>query len=320
MQSSKLLGSILVAALILSGCAASDVTTTLPPSAVITIDIVTPSPNVTPTVGYTNTPLPPPPPFPGLNGGKLLLNPLLFENGLDCKLPCWQGLEINESDSSDVQALFDKNFGFNNQIDFVHNNPVKDYLVWPVNIIGITITGYSWNLSTTAEDQVQVLVGLNNKTNQIDGIILDWALDELHVDLTPYRVLSELGNPTWAFANVSWSMIDDSADVRLLMIYQQGVSFYFTASAHRQNSTSANEPSTADFCLASSENRIGYVVLTERFDNNLGKLSQFQMGTIGDLLANEQLSPISEVFSVKENELEGLIAQKQDPCLRAILP
>ncbi len=168
---------------------AATTTPTASPSPTLT---QTPSstPTITPTAGPSPTPAPTP-----VFGSARVGNDFLFGNQPEgCELPCWQGLVVGQSDTANIQAMFDTAFGFDGSKVFESRIWESDTNAPP----GLVNTYHLWTLREAEywNDEFLVELWIREDRRILEAIRIDAEGNEFEPYSSPQQILRGLGVPS----------------------------------------------------------------------------------------------------------------------------
>ena len=276
-----------------------------PTHALITTSTITLTPSSSPSVTPSFTPLPDLP-TPELTHG--ILDDLLFQRvSSDCQLPCWRGLRVGISDPTDIQQMFDRVFGFHG---FLY--PVPDFVGSPPQ--GYRLVGHYWDLNEPG-GYFSLLVWENADTRKLVSLnfIFRTQYSEYHPDIRPARVIQELGEPTyWLVSSPEPGGQGTIISISFLMIYKNGVSFYYPVELPVKSSSLQNgiEISRSEYCLDQFTD--GNATIGEPFIGGLDKLTPMQTLNIG---IAKDLASFQDILGISVAEIMGRAPTEEHICL-----
>lgn len=287
---------------------------------------LTPSPTVasTPTFAPTSTPPLPTPDFlDSPVAGMYLLAP---SEDPACQLPCWQGLRVGESNREDIQAMFDRVFGFNGTLDFFAASPIPANSINPfdLEIPGTQATGYIWlteyngyypyyEVDPVVDKETGILQGIRflydpGMTVSEEGAITDSGYYRLH---TPQQIIRTMGSPDYVFARLVGGAVEFS------LIYKEGVASFSTIIAPGEQRVVNGQAGTyGDFCLdAQSWVMDEYIVGSFNDLNDVDSLTPIQKKWIVDIIEGTSVVPVEEALGVTIERITEVALQDENPCI-----
>lgn len=202
----------------------SSITSTFSPSATST-----PSNTPEPTITLSPTIYATPPAF----ADTLLQEDVLFGQSIvpDCELPCWYGLRVGESKKSEIQEFFNNILGFNGTRDFFSGTELP--VLGEDLPEGYSGTGYTWHAVPDPEQvgsgSISVRTYFEDQSYILGGIDLTFEFTPFARNITPQRVLRELGVPTGMYVSVSDPERSVDGWTSLTIVYSDGYVFEYQA-------------------------------------------------------------------------------------------
>jgi hypothetical protein len=259
---------------------------------------------VIPTPAPTTTAVLPTPILPDW-----ILRDFLFENQpVDCELPCWQGLTPGQSSVSETQSVLNKVFGFGGERSSMSN-------------------GHGWLLGEDPAEAFNISIQVEDTINILQGIEFRWffqSLSKIDTNMSPQRVIAELGSPSHILMSVTSLEVSDQARLRLLMIYQRGIVFNYDVIV--RITFHENKPSNPimEFCLGSSRWARGNSPVTEGevdlmppLSDDLDDLSPVQTLFIQNKIDVYGVMPVQDILDLSVDEFADTALQGGDACIIA---
>lgn len=278
-----------------------------------------PPPTVTPTnmLGSSPTPLS----TPSFESSGLADNLLFGSRSPDCDLPCWQGLTPGESTSSDIEIFFNTTLGFNGAYDLMSNTEPSD------NVPGLMIAVRPWIFRQDGANAwlLSISTWINDDTQLLEGVTFSITDTRFRPYLVPQQVLRELGMPSHMMAGFQSTESATISVLDLLIVYEQGVTFYYPDILIRRVPTTQANIYSGEFCLDQLVNELNSsidlfnadVYLTKPFSTGLDQLSPFQEYSVGSLIEFFNLQPFEEVFGVSLEEVTQMAIDQDNACVYA---
>jgi hypothetical protein len=282
---------IIALAVLLTGCRASlpdpHTTTLVVPTATVTA-------THSPTEQFSTRM---PPATPGLD--VTLVNDILFKGtSPECKLPCWEGLEIGTSGPEDIQRVMDTEFGFNGSVDFINDSPLSRGLY--VDLPGFESTGNSWVIDNYTGVMTLKFVSSNNTLRGISFLVQS---PESYRPYTINEIIRNLGVPHFMVGTIEEGLNGDIL-IELRFAYQDGLIFYYGRPL---------APTETTYCVDQPPVSAQYAIV-ERFESvSAEDATPLQQEWFFKFVTERSLKPISEVFGVTEQEFSA-ISLSDNPC------
>jgi hypothetical protein len=276
----------------------------------------------TPTIELTPTDILPTPSF----NDSLVADSFIFTPSIDpdCKLPCWQGLQIGVSNQEDIQRVLDEVFGFNGTLDFFSNNPFEgdDLRGYGIQIIPeLYVTGYKWRW--LPNESLEIFLWVDENSSTLQAIRFSWVSAGSFNEPSPEIILKNLGKPDYIM--VSDPMVKraggrtDKVSTRLMIVYEEGIAFRIPVFQVRIKSEEGVNGLEyyGEFCFEDDEASYhGEASIMEPLSGNLDNLTPLQDMFIGRWIEHSawELVPFEDIYDATLEEATELALQEE--CVR----
>jgi hypothetical protein len=243
-----------------------------------------------------------------------LANDILFapSSHPDCKLPCWQGLQVGVSGRDDIQKVFDTAFEFKGAVDLFGAQPtLPDYLT--VVSPGFRTTGFQWHYGNNKEAGFGIEFVVDDKTQILQGIYFNNSPMGRYRVHTPTDVINHLGKPDYIHMAITISTGGEPSKevfVELLMLYKAGLAFYYR---DFPKPLPTNPDSFEPFCLNNSDIHADYYLVSP-FDLSMSNATPLQKEWFLDDVTKGEYVPIEKLLGYDAAHFSE-IALSQNPCL-----
>lgn len=270
-------------------------------------------PSITPTSTRTPGPSPTPAPTPRFGAGKVG-NDFLFGNQPDgCKLPCWQGLVIGESDAEDVQRMFEEAFDFGGK-----NAPQPRDAFVDAGISGLLRLSHQWTLDA---DFFFVSTLIQRNPHVLEAILLYGVGDRFEPYTSPQRILRSMGVPSHMLFRTQVLEVAGWYGSELLISYDEGVTIYYSLIQSRV--TDQPDGVTLELCLG---NLLGtysadvYITPPIERDDIKTIFSPLKYAGLHTEKISPYFKPLEDVFGMSLEDVTKLAQDKDNACIYAKLP
>ena len=246
----------------------------------------------TATAAPTNTAIPPtatPVPLPAFSDLALPEDFIFEASDPGCELPCWQGLTVNTSTSSDVKLQVQRILGLQDYDVFKYNqrpsngNETQLRLLWNVEEVGS-----SFGIEFTIDGSNDVLRVLK----------VGWAYSRFESSVSVERVLQELGIPSLILIGVYPS--GGEVGVSLAIYYQAEEILFLYGSDAAIN----QDEDTYQLCLDQFGDQ-GYMQIGQEIEDSL---------TLSNELASD------EYVGIPINDLVSRVLNGEQVCITKPIP
>lgn len=233
----------------------------------------------------------------------------------DCTLPCWEGLTVGESNVNDVQDVFSTVLGFDERIN-VLNLPLPNTRLVPPLVQDELAVVQIWSPSKDPGPYRELSFRFDESTKTLQLITFVLSAD---FDLSPQRVIEELGSPVFVRAG----FVEGQADVGsayFQMVYTDGMVFYYSGSIPISYiGTDDRLDLEAEICM-NDQLDFQIVSIVEPMQDILN-LTSFQERALNDAVTIDAvLQPVEKVFEVTTERLVQRTMQESGACFSSRWP
>jgi hypothetical protein len=221
----------------------------------------------------------------------------------DCRLPCWQGLRVGESEESDVLQRFDDVFGY---LSFSPAPLGTGLGFYSLPEDGFRPVGYYWDFDDGYFDALAVVedgsgtirtLVFNNSARLGNGEVT------FH---TPQAILRALGEP--AAIHAEFLETAPTAPVaglgRVFIVYDQGIAFFLVMSYD------VMEYDTFQFCLG-QQPTMERIMIFEPYSGADDELDELQRA----ILRRTYYPTVEEIFGLSPADLTRIARTEDNACL-----
>lgn len=292
-----------------------------------TVPTESPTPTAVPTPVATLTPAP----TPALSEA-IITDDFLFEPSSvpGCKLPCWQGLEVGISGREEIQRMYDTIFAFNGTRQFIPDNlptPMSDSpsdpLVLPIDYYA---AGNGWFIEPSGTTDYPQSFTVNTiyerDTFTLRAIEFSSSYSAFNVNLTPYRVIRELGEPSQIVMTLSPTERGDVLRFEMRMMYDEsGMVFYFgeqflpaSLAVFPDHSEGSVTLCLDDTTWNNNYLRYRQVLILDPLEDGFNGLNPLQEFLL-PFATGKGLTLLTDFFDISLEEIEEMAVQNSTTCL-----
>lgn len=279
----------------------------------------TPTPSPIPTVEPTLIPtLDPGLPTPDFMQSAIADGYILATSGLDCQLPCWQGLQVGTSTRQDVLDVFNALFGFGSYVDFFDVNVAQrdGYSKALLYIPGMDGGGYMW---MSQETIFALFAVVDKKTNVLKGLLFQHSTGlyyegwpHRYAIRTPQQLIKQLGTPSAIYTRTQSDPL-----MGVMLFFEEGiVSHSLLDIKIGQRSIEGQTKNYAEFCLDDQAWSATDIIL-EPFESNPDvpiPSNNVSENWVIQYMELTGLYPVEDTLSLTIEEFVA-ISQSNHPCI-----
>lgn len=241
----------------------------------------------------------------------------------DCKLPCWHGLVIGQTELEQTVSTMRKVLQLPADTALLQQVPSSPSGSMPGNL---ELLDFPWlAVGGEAGENLQITLFHDRGTGILQAIRMYSSYPLYNVPLTPQRIIKELGQPSIFL--MSWQGTGNGglALVKLRLVYEKGI--VFTVRKHNEITLrwdSSNYEGEMKMCLGGkawdNSTAIDWNIdFIPPLSDQLNDLTPIQQYVIAYFDMDDQhiMRPVSEFFKVTDSSIYNLALQDGNACLSA---
>jgi hypothetical protein len=271
----------------------------------------TPTSTETATLMPTETPILPTPSLPDWAMQDLLTG----NQQPGCDLPCWQGLQVNESTAEEVQAVLDDVFGFAGMKDFAMNYPETDTdSIWDVEFA--YARGHGWVLSKDPTDELLFVAWLDKETKVLKALVFLWWFDTDRPPPVSWPDLfTALGPPSQILISIEGTELLGYVNLNSVIIYDIGI---FHGNDWGTTLLVHDSSYVAEVCFDDIPDNSGSLLVMEPFSEDKSELTPLQSRLVGSNFEPGRMVSFEEMFGISVEEAVGRYLSGEQSCFLSI--